>query len=398
MQRTKIKVKKGAEFHGKGIEKIKNNIENIEEINEFDELTILANHIRFLEKRLSQYEKVQPFNFESFSIRKFDDDDEKNQIFIDESDESNHEIVEKIGEGATSFVYKVIDNRNSRVMCKKVLKTNENQASFENFKNIIKEFEVLHQMNHPSICKAIGINPQEKTQSFKEEHNENDNDDDDDEINKKIINITTAAIFIEFLPYKLNECLEKNILNNTLKARIAVEVAFGMSYIHHCGMMHRDLKIENVMLNSIFEAQIIDFGLVKVKDNLDSNESLTKGIGTLSYMSPEMTNEEEYYQKTDVYSYGVFLFVLFSGKLPKQSLKDKLNSKPLKFPQPSISMSSYCIQLIEKCMSYEPSKRPSFDEIIDDLKNHSFELASEIDAKTVFRRYLMLNQLNVNIK
>ncbi|KAK8887744.1 hypothetical protein M9Y10_038798 [Tritrichomonas musculus] len=105
------------------------------------------------------------------------------------------------------------------------------------------------------------------------------------------------------------------MLTSTLKAKVAVEVAFAMLHLHTLGMMHRDLKIESIMMNSVSEAKVIDFDLVHVNEQFASsfNDTLAKGVGTLAYMSPEMQNEDEYDNKTDVYSYGVVLYVLFTG-------------------------------------------------------------------------------------
>lgn len=100
------------------------------------------------------------------------------------------------------------------------------------------------------------------------------------------------------------------------------------------------------MLNKRFEAKIIDFGLVHVSEMLNGESfvSLTKGIGTFAYMSPEMLNEDDYDYKTDVYSFGVYLYVLFTGSLPKQKLNEKLSKKvPLPNPSPSICQILYRI-------------------------------------------------------
>ena len=77
-------------------------------------------------------------------------------------------------------------------------------------------------------------------------------------------------------------------------------------------MIHRDLKIENIMLNAVFQTKLVDFSLIRINECvLDEyslvDDSMTKGVGTLSYMSPEMLNEEDYDNKTDVYSFGVVL-------------------------------------------------------------------------------------------
>ncbi|KAK8839917.1 hypothetical protein M9Y10_031631 [Tritrichomonas musculus] len=92
-------------------------------------------------------------------------------------------------------------------------------------------------------------------------------------------------------------------------------------------MIHRDIKIENIMLNSAFDAKVVDFGLARIDECFTGKDfvstSLTKGIGTLAYMSPEMASEEEYSNKTDVYSFGILLQYILIGKLPDYSLKDK---------------------------------------------------------------------------
>ena len=291
-------------------------------------------HIRFLENRLSRYEEVIPFDPNMNDDQEGDDEDyeapkdefeekdkfkgKEKSIFIDEEDESYHKIVCQIGEGATSVAYKVIDERNGEQMCKKVLKAEEGATTFKDFQNIYKEFEVLQQLSHPSICKSIGMNPQEEVKtekkSSKEEFAQYEEDDEEEEFkiksNKKSSSSskenkkkTTIAIFLKYHPMNLKECLERDILSNTLKAKLVVEIAFGMLHIHDNGMIHRDLKLENVMVNYIFEAQLIDFGLAHVNEMKSTMTSMTKGIGTLAYMSPEMANEEEYDNKTDVYSF-----------------------------------------------------------------------------------------------
>ena len=324
--------------------------------------------IRFLESRLGKYEEVFPFDMKceksdeevesemkEEEYEEIDSESEKivrgrggKSIFIDEEEESHQRVICQIGEGATSVTYKVIDERRDEELCKKVLKAEEGRTTFNDFRNIYKEFEVLAGMNHPSICKCVGLNPQEKLNDDDKDTNEEDEDEDEIEIKSKFTpgstnkdkSKTTIAIFLKFHPMNLRECLERDILNNTLKAKLVVEIAFGMLHIHEHGMIHRDLKLENVMVNYIFEAQLIDFGLAHVDAMKSTMTSMTKGIGTLAYMSPEMSNEEEYDNKTDVYSFGVLLFVLFTRRFPKQNLKDKLNNKPIKFPEASHALIS----------------------------------------------------------
>lgn len=421
-QKARILVPREAELIGPGVESCQNNLEYIESkpakkekkheeeevvTNKDDDIQLLLSRIRFLESQLSKYEKVEVFDLETARKQKMgqkQDDTRDKLVFIGEEEEKDQEVVAKIGEGATSIAYKVVDKRTNRVMCKKVLKTDES-PNFNKLQNSMKEYEALIHLNHPSICEAFGFNLQEKVSNKETTNNIKDKKDDKDDYEyeyeedkdkKPSDEITTVALFMEFVPYKIKDCLEREIINNTLKVRISVEVAFGMSHIHSKGMLHRDLKLENVMLSYAYEAKIIDFDLVGEM----TNESQTKGIGTFAYMSPEMANEEKYDNKTDVYSYGILLFAIFTGHLPKQSLRDKMDKKQIRFPHSSASMTKYCIDLIKRCTDSEACNRPSFDEIIDDLKNHQFGLAEEIDTKIINDRYEMLDNLRIirNIK
>ena len=307
-----------------------------------------------------------------FSSKEVTNLKEANYI-IGEDIEEHHKVLERIGEGATSVAYKIIDEETQKVMCKKILKITKT-TTYKDLINGVKEFEVLYSINHPCICQAFGYNPTEPVQDSTEE------------------NMTTIAIFLEYLEYSLKECLEKKILNDTLKAKIVVEVAHGMNYIHKLKMIHRDLKIENIMLNPVYEAKIIDFGLARVEEI--SQDSLTKGVGTFHYMSPEMANQEDYDIKTDVYSFGICIYYIFTGKLPDQSLRDKLNGKPIPLPKSSTTISPFCIELISKCTSPRPDDRPAFIDIIEDMKRHSFMLSSNVDSEIVSHRNLELEIIN----
>ena len=348
-------------------------------INNENENNNLKKFVGYLIAHLSKYETVISYDEFVNKTAKGTNKEELNyehHSFVGADDEEFHRVVGKIGEGATSEVYKVIDERTGEVICKKVVKDCGDENAFKTLKNSLKELEVGMNVHHPCICEALGYNTNEALPGTAQEDQEEK---------------TTIALFFELLPFSIESVIKKGLMSNTLKVRIAVEVAFGMSYLHSHGMMHRDLKLGNIMMNGVFNSKIIDFGLVRISDLSMSGNSMTKGIGTLAYMSPEMVNEEDYDNKTDVYSYGVVLFKLFAERLPKQSMRDRLNNVPMEYPTESGKISKYCINLIKRCTMFEPEQRPTFDEIIEDMLSNNFALASEVDVKVISQRFKELN-------
>ena len=158
-------------------------------------------------------------------------------LFIDEEDEKYHVFVEIIKENQFYILKKVIDIRNKQVMFKKILIREDND--FKHLKNVMKEFEFFLFIDHPCICKIDGVNTNEILK------NESQNDE---------AVITTVALFLEYLDFDLKDSLAKGMLTNTIKAQISIEVAHGMLHIRNKGLIHRDLRIDNIRLNSILES------------------------------------------------------------------------------------------------------------------------------------------------
>ena len=202
----------------------------------------LKTFVSYLVSRLSKYEEVISYgdfikNKEELQIEEegCSDESSNSRVFVGPDEEEFQEIEKKIGEGGTSEVFKVSDKRTGEVMCKKVIKEISDDKAFKTLQNAVKEIEVSGSVRHPCICDLLGYNTPEHLPVFGKESEK-----------------TTVALFFELLPYSVKEVASKSLLSNTLKVRIAVEVAFGMSHLHSRGMMHRDLKLENIMMNSVF--------------------------------------------------------------------------------------------------------------------------------------------------
>ncbi|KAK8849859.1 hypothetical protein M9Y10_018445 [Tritrichomonas musculus] len=110
----------------------------------------------------------------------------------------------------------------------------------------------------------------------------------------------------------------------------------------------------------------------------------------------EKIEGEDYRNKTDVYSFGVILYRIFYGSLPKQSLKDKTNGVKIAINNPTPPVSDFCADLIKKCLESSPSKRPSFSKILQLVREKSFMLATDVDPSLIKKRDEELEKFESN--
>ncbi|XP_047964754.1 leucine-rich repeat receptor-like protein kinase PEPR2 [Salvia hispanica] len=131
-------------------------------------------------------------------------------------------------------------------------------------------------------------------------------------------------IVTEYMPegtlyHLLHKRLPRVALTWEQRCRIALGIAQGLSYLHHdCvpPIIHRDIKSDNVLLDSEFEPKIGDFGTAKLDSDVEEDETDSTIVGTLGYIAPENAYSSKLTDKCDVYSYGVILLELLCRKLP----------------------------------------------------------------------------------
>nr|DAD44960.1 TPA_asm: hypothetical protein HUJ06_003190 [Nelumbo nucifera] len=198
------------------------------------------------------------------------------------------------------------------------------------------------------------------------------------------------------------ECL----LDWERRMKIAIGSAEGIVYLHHHAtphIIHSDIKASNVLLDSDFEAQVADFGLAKlIPDGI--THVTTKVKGTLGYLAPEYATLEKASESCDVYSFGILLLELASGKKPiekpsattMQIITDwalplvcekkfsevadpKLNGKYVEEELKRVIL----IALI--CCQNKPEKRPTMLEIVDLLKGESKEKLADLENDEMFK-------------
>jgi serine/threonine protein kinase len=145
------------------------------------------------------------------------------------------------------------------------------------------------------------------------------------------------------VPFIVMELVEGSDLKSTLHKvgsfewedgfDVAIQVAEGLSAIHEAGIVHRDLKPANLMRDSRSTIRVMDFGIAKGETHAGVTDD-GKVVGTIDYMSPEQFNATELDKRSDIYSFGVVIYELFTGRVPFRGDVAAIVRKHLSEPPP----------------------------------------------------------------
>jgi len=207
---------------------------------------------------------------------------------------SHYRVIEKLGEGGMGIVYKAEDVTLKRFAALKFLPPDmtRDPAAKERF---VLEAQAASALNHAHVTTIYGIEESPEGTFIAMEYVEG-------QTLKELISSDRTPTTVHTLPIS-------HILD------IAIQVAEGLAAAHEKGIVHRDIKADNIMLSVRGQAKIMDFGLAKLK----GAEKLTQTrstLGTLSYMSPEQAKGEEVDRRSDIFSLGVVLYEMLAGRLP----------------------------------------------------------------------------------
>src|SRR5215475_4047951 len=211
---------------------------------------------------------------------------------------SHYRIISQLGAGGMGEVYLAEDTLLDRKVAIKFLPS-ESTADEQAQKRLVREARAAAKLDHPNICSIYEV-AREDNRSF---------------IVMQYIDGETLARCISRQPLELSEVLD-----------IAIQVVDALAEAHSHGIVHRDIKPQNIMLTARRQAKVMDFGLSKVvserslvESSVDTETQLTApGIvmGTASYMSPEQIRGEDLDARSDIFSFGVVFYEMVSGRQP----------------------------------------------------------------------------------
>lgn len=284
----------------------------------------------------------------------------------------NYDLLAKIAEGGMGSVYRARHRETGQVVAIKIVPPNmaSNQVLLKRFE---QEFRAASMLDHPNVVKAL---------DFCGTGNR---------------------------PYLVMEFVEGESLGQKLERdgriaeaeaiRLIAQVAQGLHRAHKQGMIHRDVKPDNVMVTPEGQARLTDLGLVK---ELDAELNLTRtgrGLGTPHFMAPEQfRNAKNADIRCDIYSLGATLYHMVTGELPFKSCgpldawMKKVHNELTPPRQVVPALSERTDWAIRRAMSADPALRPSScREFVEDLTGHSTRKVSapSIDAQALDLWYLV---------
>ncbi|GAB4843010.1 hypothetical protein Ancab_012986 [Ancistrocladus abbreviatus] len=186
------------------------------------------------------------------------------------------------------------------------------------------------------------------------------------------------CIVTEFLPRgSLFHLLQRTTSKLDWRRRIhmAIDIARGMNHLHRCRppIVHRDLKSSNVLVDKKWTVKVADFGLSRIKH--ETYLATTMGKGTPQWMAPEVFRNEPSDEKSDIYSFGVILWELATQKIPWEYLNSMQVIGAVGFMNQRLDIPKDVdprwASIIESCWLSEPQCRPTFQELLEKLKDLS---------------------------
>lgn len=255
--------------------------------------------------------------------------------------QDDYETGEIIGKGGFGTVKLAISKATGRKFAVKIISKEPLDKQSET--RIRREIDVLKHIDHPNLLNLAGVYE-----------------------NADVLHIVTD--------YISGGSLEKYLVQNQFSIpesqckKIIIELASGLSYLHSLGIVHRDLKLENILLrvsSGEVHPVIIDYGLACI---LGPYQYARDAVGTLKYAAPEVLSDLPYREMIDVWGLGLILYILLSGDMPfygnDQQIVDSVLHKPIDFKKKAWkNVSTQGKMMVASLLNRNPLERLSLNEL-----------------------------------
>ena len=260
---------------------------------------------------------------------------------------SHYKILDKLGEGGMGIVYRAHDTRLDREVALKFLphdlsSTEEEKARF------LQEARAAATLNHAHICTIYAIEEAEGKLFIAMEC---------------VDGVTLRKKISQTHGMKLDDVIT-----------LGVQIGDALHEAHGKGIVHRDVKAENIMVNSRNQAKVMDFGLAKLKGSLKLTKT-SSTVGTLAYMAPEQIQGGEVDARSDIFSFGVVIFEMLTGQTPFRGEHEAammysiLNEEPEPVSKYLPDASSELLHIMNRALEKDPEDRyQSVHDMVIDLR------------------------------
>ncbi|MBO5031701.1 MAG: Stk1 family PASTA domain-containing Ser/Thr kinase [Lachnospiraceae bacterium] len=257
-----------------------------------------------------------------------------------------YEVLEKIGTGGMSDVFKARDQKLNRFVAVKVLK-----QEFSENRNFVSKFRVEAQaaagLMHPNIVNVYDVG-------------------EENGIHYIVMELVEGIT--------LKKYIEKKVRLTTKEAiSIAIQVAMGIEAAHNNHIIHRDIKPQNIMISKEGKVKVTDFGIAKAAS---SNTITSNVMGSVHYSSPEQARGGFSDEKSDIYSMGITMFEMLTGRVPfNGDTTVSIAIKHIQDPMPSMrdfvpEIPVSVENIVMKCTQKSPDRRyQNMGDMIKDLKH-----------------------------
>ncbi len=286
---------------------------------------------------------------------------------------SHYRILEKIGQGGMGEIYLAEDSKLERKVALKFLPRHLT-ADKEARERFEREAKATAALNHPNIITVYEIGEHEGQVFIAMEYV-------DGQTLKELITVNRTPSTVDQSPIAPHPLPLAQVLE------IATQIAEGLSVAHAKGIVHRDIKPQNILVDRDNHVKILDFGLAKLK-GISSLTKESSTLGTVHYMSPEQAMGKDVDQRSDIWSMGVVLYEMLAGRLPFQGeYEQAVIYSILNEPSP-------------KLRSLRPEVPPELEKIVDRClekdRDKRYQRAGEIIADLRSVQQVILKTVNVS--